>query len=148
MMPSESGRRWLNAPGVLPLWERLEELGLCVNLCIASQDYNQFSDVVTSFPISESFSRTWGPGREPCFRSTCLSCWNMPGIRRCMSAFRVSSECLHSPHPYRDLWPVLEEVHRAFGAVAARLGIRLPGSAVGARRLSKCMPVAGANFHS
>jgi len=115
MKPSESGRRWLNAPGVMPLWERLEKLGVCVNLCIASQDYNQFSDVVTSFPTLRIVLEDLGSGPGTMLSQyvpILLEYARYPQVNVSVSRlFRVSA----LPHPYRDLWPVLEGIYRAFG---------------------------------
>jgi len=113
--PEESSRRWLNAPDVMPLWQTLEGLGICVSLCIASQDYNQFSDVVTSFPTLRILLEDLGSGPETLLSQyvpILLEYARYPQVHVSVSRlFRVSQ----LPHPYHDLWPVLEEVYRAFG---------------------------------
>lgn len=115
LRPGKSGHRWLNTPSVMPLWARLEALGLCVNLCIASQDYNQFSDVVTGFPSLRVVLEDLGSGPETMLSQyvpILLEYARYPQVHVSISRlFRVSS----IPHPYPDLWPVLEEVYRAFG---------------------------------
>jgi len=115
MRPSESGRRWLNVPDVMHLWEKLEALGLCVSLCIASQDYNQFSDVVTSFPMLRIVLEDLGSGPETMvsqYVPILLEYARYPQVHVSVSRlFRVSS----LPHPYPDLWPVMEEICSAFG---------------------------------
>jgi len=112
----ESCRRWLNAPEVMPLWEKLEELGVPTTLCIASQDYNQFSDVVTTFPSLRVILQDLGSGPGTLLSQyvpILLEYARYPQVHVGISRlFRISS----APYPHRDVWPVLEEVYRAFGA--------------------------------
>jgi L-fuconolactonase len=114
--PAQRGHRWLNAPGVMPLWERLEGLELCVSLCIASQDYNQFSDVVTGFPRLRIVLEDLGSGPETMlyqYVPILLEYARYPQVHvGVWRLFRISAQ----PHPYPDLWPVLEEIYRAFGS--------------------------------
>ncbi len=115
MKPSEGGRRWLNVPDVMRLWEKLEALGLCVSLCIASQEYNQFSDVVTGFPALRIVLEDLGSGPETMvsqYVPILLEYARYPQVHVSVSRlFRVSS----LPHPHPDLWPVVEGIYRAFG---------------------------------
>ncbi|RPI26994.1 MAG: amidohydrolase [Acidobacteria bacterium] len=115
LSPSEAGRRWLNAFEVMPLWERLEQLGVAVSLHIASQDYNQFSDVVTTFPALRIVLEDLGSGPETMLSQyvpILLEYARYPQVHVSLSGlFRVSS----LPYPYPDLWPVVESVYRTFG---------------------------------
>jgi len=115
MRPVESGRRWVNAPEVMPLWEKLEALGFCVSLCIASQDYNQLSDVVTTFPALRIVLEDLGSGPGTLLSQyvpIMLEYARYPQVHVSVSRlFRVSS----LPYPFTDLWPVLEDVYAAFG---------------------------------
>ncbi|MFB3903832.1 MAG: amidohydrolase family protein [Acidobacteriota bacterium] len=115
MTPEESGRRWLNIPSVMPLWEKLEALGIRVSLCIASQNYNQFSDVVTSFPRLRIVLEDLGSGPGTMLSQyvpILLEYARYPQVYVSISRlFRLSS----LPYPYTDLWPVLEEIRAAFG---------------------------------
>lgn len=116
MKPSEGGRRWLNAPEVMPLWAKLEALRIPVSLCIASQDYNQFSDVVTSFPKLRIVLEDLGSGPETMLSQyvpILLEYARYPRVHVGISClFRVSS----LPYPYSDLWPAVEAMYEAFGS--------------------------------
>lgn len=111
----EAAASWVNRPEVMAVWERLERLGVPVNICIASQEYNQFSDVITSFPtltvVLDDLGR--GPGTELSqFVPVMLEYARYPRVTVCMSGiFRISSE----PHPHRSLWPVMSEISARFG---------------------------------
>ena len=113
----------------MPLWEKLEALGICVSLCIASQDYNQFSDVVTSFPHLRIVLEDLGSGPGTILSQyvpILLEYARYPQVYVSISRlFRVSS----LPHPYRDLWPVLEEISQ---------GVRVPRVWSGDPAIRKC----------
>ncbi len=126
MKPSAAGRRWLNRPDVMPVWEKLQMLGVCVNLSVASQDYNQFSDVVTSFPNLRIVLEDLGSGPGTMLSQyvpILLEYARYPQVHVSISRlFRVSS----LPYPYRDLWPVLEDIHKSFGPGRAVWGSGYP----------------------
>ncbi len=115
MKPSGKGRRWLNVPDAMGLWEKLEAFGFCVSLCIASQDYNQFSDVVTGFPGLRIVLEDLGSGPETMvsqYVPILVEYARYPQVHVSVSGlFRISS----LPHPHPDLWPVMEQIYRAFG---------------------------------
>lgn len=112
----DPGARWVNLPEVMTVWERLEELEVPVSLCMASQEYNQFSDVVTSFPRLTVVLDDLGKGRGTelsQFVPVMLEYARYPQVIVSVSGvFRMSAE----PHPHPGLWPVISEIREQFGS--------------------------------
>jgi len=108
--------RWVNLPEVMTVWECLEHLGVPVNLCMASQEYNQFSDVVTSFPRLTVVLDDLGKGRGTELSQlvpVMLEYARYPQVIVSVSGvFRMSAE----PHPHQGLWPVISEIREQFGS--------------------------------
>ncbi len=111
----DSGARWVNLPEVMAVWQRLEHLRVPVNICIASQEYNQFSDVVTSFPrlviVLDDLGK--GPGTDMSqFLPVMLEYARYPRVVVSISGvFRISKE----GHPHRELWPAICRIFEEFG---------------------------------
>ena len=115
LRPSRPGR-WLNACGVTPLWESLAHLDIPVNIAIASQQYNEFSDVVTAFPALRIVIDDLGQAGDSAvsqYLPILLEYARYPQVYVSVSRLDVVSL---EKHPHRDLWPVLNEILRRFGA--------------------------------
>ena len=115
LRPARPGR-WLNARQVAPLWEKLARLNLPVNIAIASQQYNEFSDVVTAFPDLRIVIDDLGRAGETAvsqYLPILLEYARYPQVY--VSVSRLSDVSLEE-HPHRDLWPVLRETLDRFGA--------------------------------
>jgi predicted TIM-barrel fold metal-dependent hydrolase len=116
LCPSNPQRPWLNTPAAMGVWSRLAELDLPVSLCIASQDYNQLSDVVTTFASARIVIADLGCGPQTSpsqFLPVVLEYARYPQVSVSISGLsRLSSE----PAPHRDLWPALEALYGSYGA--------------------------------
>ena len=111
----DPGARWVNLPAVMAVWERLERLSVPVSLCMASQEYNQFSDVVTSFPGLTVVLDDLGKGRGTelsQFVPVMLEYARYPQVIVNVSrVFQLSK----GPHPHQELWPVISQIREVFG---------------------------------
>jgi len=111
----DPGARWVNLPEVMSVWERLENLRVPVSICIASQEYNQFSDVVTSFPSLTIVLDDLGKGPQTDLSQllpVMVEYARYPRVVVSISGlFRISSE----GHPHRGLWPAISEIFEGFG---------------------------------
>lgn len=108
--------RWLNSRQVTPLWESLAQLELPVNIAIASQQYNEFSDVVTAFPglriVVDDLGKA-GDAALSQYLAILLEYARYPQVYVSVSRlFDVSLEA----HPHRDVWPAVREIFDRFGA--------------------------------
>jgi predicted TIM-barrel fold metal-dependent hydrolase len=115
LRPSRRGR-WVNAPQVMPLWERLEASGVPANIALASQEYNEFSDVVTSFPALQVVIDDLGHAGDAALSQyvpILLEYGRYPQVYISLARlFAISRE----PHPHRDLWPVMRDLLARFGS--------------------------------
>jgi L-fuconolactonase len=115
LQPSSEQGPWLNTPAAMGVWSLLAELDLPVSLCIASQDYNQLSDVVTTFESARIIIEDLGCGPHTAasqFLPVVLEYARYPQVSVCISRLARLSKV---PPPHRDLWPVLEDLYRAYG---------------------------------
>ena len=122
---------WLNAKSSDPLWRKAEETGAVFNFFIASEQLPKLEDMVKRFPkvkvvidhLARVDLKAKGAAGEI---DKLVALAKYPNVYVKVSELMILSPS--NKYPYRDTFPLIEKVYKAFGGDRLLWGTGFPGA--------------------
>lgn len=122
---------WLDAKASDALWKKAEETGAVFNFFIAAEQLPRLENMVRRHPrvkvVIDHLARVRvGEKEEEADTKKLLALAKYPNVYVKVSELMVLSAS--KKYPYRDTWPLVKKVHKAFGADRLLWGTGFPGA--------------------